>query len=140
MKIVRTNTPTQIKAKLYATEIVERFSKKNLQDIYYRTKDYREFLELKYQYPTIADIAMQQKLVETPGKSKHFIQNINMISEYSDIGNLNYLINRQKETKFPKTKILREQLIKNNRFNLDYVTPKLTSKWQKLVLKMKSLF
>ena len=40
-----------------------------------------------------------------------------------------------------KTKnTLIEQLIKNNRFNLDYVTPKLTSKWQKLVLKMKSLF
>ena len=40
---------------------------------------------------------------------------------------------------FEKTGRLRKNLIKNDRFSLDYVKPKLDSKWQKFVIKFMSV-
>lgn len=140
MKIIRTNTPTQIKAKQYVSEIRKYFDTPNLQDIIYRSHDYKDFLMLKMTSPTVADIAFQEELSKKSLKyPKEFNANLEYINEDSIVKYILSVVAKRQAIDFEKTGRLRKNLIKNDRFSLDYVKPKLESKWQKFILKFKSV-
>ena len=140
MKIIRTNTPTQIKAKQYVSEIRKYFDTPNLQDIIYRSHDYKDFLMLKMTSPTVADIAFQEELSKKSLKyPKEFNANLEYINEDSIVKYIQTLIEHKQSIIYEKTGRLRKILINNDRFSLDYVKPKLESKWKKFVLKLKSV-
>lgn len=140
MNVIRTNTSTQIKARLYMSEIKKYFDTPNFQDIAYRCHDYKDFLFLKMTSPTVADIAFQEELAKSPLKySKDFRINLGYMEQDSIVKYINSSLADKQSINYEKTGRLRKNLIKNNRFSLDYVKPKLESKWQKLVLKIKSV-
>lgn len=141
MRIVKTNTRAHIKAKFCVAELKRYFDTKNFQDLYYRSIDYKEFLQMKLNNSTIAGIAMQEEMTTHPLRfPDEYKQNLAIFSRYSDFTNIFDMLKKQKEELYPKTGCLREVLIKENRFSLDYVKPKLISKYQKLALKIRSLF
>ena len=141
MKIVKSNTRSHIKAKFLVNDIKSYYDTKNFQDMYYRARDYKDFLEFNYKNPTVAEIAYQEALKPSLLKyPKNFIQNMEFIKQYQDIRCLREMVIQQKDTLYEKTRRIRETLIKNDRFSLDWVKPKIESKSKKLLLKIKSLF
>ena len=140
MKVVRTNTQRHIKAKFSVLDIKRQFDKPKTQEISKSCDTYRDFLFLKLQSPTIADIAYYEEIIKFPLKfSQNFKNNIASISQDSFIKYLLSMINKQNDRDFSKTEKLRKILINNDRFSLDCVKPKLDSKWQKIILKLKSM-
>lgn len=140
MNIVRVNTSTQIKTKLYMSEIKKYFDTPNFQDIAYRCHDYKDFLFLKMTSPTVADIAFREELTKSPLKfPRNFKMNLDYMNEDSIIKYIQTLIEHRQSIIYEKTGRLRKILINNDRFSLDYVKPKLESKWKKFVLKFKSV-
>ena len=140
MKVVRTNTSRQIKAKFSVLDIKSHFDKPKIQNLSKSYESYRDFLFLKIKSPTIADIAYFEGIKKTDLKfPENFKDNIASISEDSIIKYLLSSINKQNDRDFFKTEKLRKILINNDRFSLDCVKPKLDSKWQKIILKLKSM-
>ena len=140
MKVTAKNTQIQIKSKLLALEIRRCFDTNNFQDILYRTRDYRDFLTLKLKNSTIADIAYFEEINQKPLRyPQKFKTNIENIKTDSIVKYMQDIIQSRQGNLFPKTARLRNILIKKDRFSLDYVKPKLDSKWQKFVIKFMSV-
>ena len=90
--------------------------------------------------PTVADIAFREELTKSPLKfPRNFKMNLDYMNEDSIIKYIQTLIEHRQSIIYEKTGRLRKILINNDRFSLDYVKPKLESKWKKFVLKLKSV-
>lgn len=107
----------------------------------YDIENYNQFLQDKITNPTAADIAMQDTIREH--RSAYFedaiaLPNKNKLEKYPENDVLVKTIEQNYKENYPKTGKLRQILIENNRFCLNCVRPKMTNKFEKLIIKLKS--
>lgn len=142
MKIVESNTRAHIKAKLCVKEIKTYFdSTSMMHDLYYRNQEYKDFLDVVYKNPTIAKIAEQEAINKSTLRfPKVYKENLKMVLDNSMIQDALMRINKKEQKLYPKTQKIRNILIKNDRFSLDLVKPKIELSLLKLLLKIKSIF
>ena len=142
MKIVTSNTRAHIKAKLIVKDIKTYFDSTNMMhDLYYRTREYKDFLDVIYKNSTIAKIAEQEDINKSTLRfPKVYKENLKIVLENPLIQDTLILIDKKEKELYPKTQKIRNILIKNDRFSLDFVKPKIESGLLKMLLKLKSIF
>lgn len=106
----------------------------------YEIDRYNKFLQVKAKNPTAADIAMRaaEKQNLTPAYL-WYKRNVRLLEKSPENDVLVQQFKENYKQNYPKTGKLRKALIKNDRFQLDRVTPKMTSNLKKMFIKLTSI-
>lgn len=100
-------------------------------------RDYLTFINERMSNSTQAKIAMHE-VVNNDSKSRDYFLNKRLLLKDPILKNADSYVKSYEKDMYPKTLKLRNNLIKNDRINLDSVTPKLSG-LKKLLLKLKTM-
>lgn len=100
---------------------------------------FKELLREQYKNSTRVEIAMRERLIKTNERIRHMLKNRNNLEKISENYFMSQEIKANYQKNYPKSGNIRRALIENDRFKLNYVTPKLTSTFRKILIKLQSL-
>lgn len=100
--------------------------------------NYHDFLIEKQKNPVTANIAMQSSIRNSNADRRLMGCNIKELERAPENDYLVKSIRANYQKNYPNSGGLRNLLIGNDRFSLDFVKPKMTNKFQKLLIKLKS--
>lgn len=100
--------------------------------------NYNEYLLEKKKNPTVAKIAIVESMIKSNTETYLTGYNRSMLERVPENETLVKSIYEKELKSYPNTGRLRNVLIQEGRFSLNSVTPKITNKLKKIIIKIKS--